>query len=236
MDSSRPDLSIVIPAYNESKRLPPSLERILEYCREFSASTEVIVADDGSTDGMADRIEGDSRVRVLRLPHRGKGAAVQSGFLASRGEWVLFTDSDLSTPIETLGSFWSRREEADILIGSRGLPDSKIRRAQHPAKSFLGRLGNALIQSIAVPGIHDTQCGFKLYRRRCRFLFERQRILGWGFDFEILYVARKYGYRMIEIPVEWTNDTASKVRPLDYLRTFAELGTIRLNDLRGFYR
>jgi dolichyl-phosphate beta-glucosyltransferase len=236
MESHRTELSIVIPAYNEASRLPPSLQRILAYCNASFPDVEIIVADDGSTDGTADVAKLDPRIRVVSLPHLGKGAAVRAGILASRGQWVLFTDSDLSTPIETLDNFWRRRNDADILIGSRALPGSRIRRSQSRGKTALGRLGNSIIQRLVVPGVHDTQCGFKMYHSRCRFIFERQRVTGWGFDFEILFLARKYGYRMIELPVEWTNDAASKVRSIDYLRTFGEIWTIHLNNLRGFYR
>jgi dolichyl-phosphate beta-glucosyltransferase len=238
MNTNRPELSIIIPAYNEEKRLPATLDRILEYCRERpDRSYELIVVDDGSTDRTIQVVEAaGAPIRLVHRAHEGKGAAVQAGVLASQGEWLLFTDSDMSTPIETLDRFWSRRDTADIVIGSRALHGSVIRKAQSRGKSWLGRFGNIMIRWLAVPGIHDTQCGFKLFHNRCRFIFGRQRIRGWGFDIELLFLAKKYGFRIEEIPVEWTNDTASKVRSTDYFRTFLELLTIRLNDFRGFYR
>lgn len=238
MSKLRPDLSIIIPAYNEARRLPPSLRAVLAYCAQHpERRVEILVIDDGSTDGTAVAAQNvDPSIRVITVNHFGKGAAVRTGILASHGEWMLFTDSDLSTPIETLDRFWSLRTEHDIILGSRALPDSDIRKAQSRVKVLFGRFGNAMIRWLAVPGVRDTQCGFKLFHRRCRFLFDRQRVTGWGFDFEILFLAKKYGYRIVELPVQWTNDAASKVKSSDYVRTFLDLLAIRLNDFRGFYR
>lgn len=231
-------LSIVLPAYNEANRLKPSLERILEYLnRRTDLEAEVIVADDGSTDQTAEIARSFAPVvRVVPLKHQGKGGAVRGGVLASHGDLILLTDTDLSTSIKTLDRFLDLIKDQDIIIGSRALPDSKIIQAQSWAKVWLGRLGNLFIRLMAAPGIHDTQCGFKLFTRDCRRLFEKQRLTGWGYDFEIIYLARRFGYRVLEAPVEWRNDTASKVRPLDYLATFKELLAIHWNNLRGLYR
>lgn len=238
MNINRPELSIIIPAFNEEKRLPATLSRIFEYCRKHGERTyEIIVVDDGSTDRTIHAVEGaGAPIRIVRRPHAGKGAAVQAGVMASQGEWMLFSDSDMSTPIETLDRFWALRNGTDIIIGSRAIKGAVIRRAQSRGKSWLGRLGNIMIRWLAVPGIHDTQCGFKMFHQRCRFIFGRQRISGWGFDIEVLFLAKKYGFRIQELPVEWSNDTASKVRATDYFRTLLELLAIRLNDIRGFYR
>jgi len=231
-------LSIVLPAYNEANRLKPSLERILEYLKQRPAlEAEVIVADDGSLDRTADIARSFApAVRLVQITHHGKGAAVRAGVLASQGDLILLTDTDLSTPIETLDSFLSLIKAWDIVIGSRALPGSIITRAQSWPKVWLGRLGNLAIRLLAAPGLHDTQCGFKLFTRHCRSLFEKQRLTGWGYDFEIMYLARRFGRRVLEAPVEWRNDAASKVRPLDYLSTLAELLAIQWNNFRGLYR
>ncbi|MFH0853265.1 MAG: dolichyl-phosphate beta-glucosyltransferase [bacterium] len=240
MAQSKTVLSVVIPAFNEEQRLPSTLKIILKYLRQTSfGAFEIVVVNDGSTDRTSEIAKSAGpEVRIIDLPRPkgGKGRAVKAGVLASQGEWILLSDSDLSTPIETLERFWTLRQDYDIIIGSRALPDSIIVKRQNRIKVGLGRLGNKLTQWLVVPGMKDTQCGFKLYRRRCHFLFQKQKIIGWGFDFEILYLARKYGFRMIEVPVRWTNDQASKVRPYHYLLTFIEIFTVRLNHIRGLYR
>lgn len=231
-------LSIVLPAYNEENRLKPSLEIILKYLNQRPGlETEVIVADDGSRDRTADIARSFApAVRLVQLKHQGKGAAVKAGVLASQGELILLTDTDLSTPIETLDLFLRLIKDRDIVIGSRALPGSIITQAQSWYKVWLGRLGNRAIRLLAAPGLHDTQCGFKLFTRRTRGLFEKQRLTGWGYDFEIMYLARRFGWRVLEAPVEWRNDAASKVRPLDYLATLKELLAVRWNNFRGLYR
>ncbi|USN53993.1 MAG: glycosyltransferase family 2 protein [Candidatus Nomurabacteria bacterium] len=233
------ELSIVLPAYNEAKRLPPSLETILEYFPKHypDLSYEVVVVDDGSTDGTARLAAGYGKpVRVHSVPHGGKGAAVKAGMLEARGVWVLLTDTDLSTPIQDFAKFWPERKQYDVLIGSRALPEADITVRQSSVKVTLGRIGNKLIQWLAVSGIEDTQCGFKLYSKRCRMLFQKQQLRGWGFDFEILFLAKKFHFTMKEIPVTWKNDFASKVRPSDYIKTFWELLSVRYHDILGHYR
>ncbi len=232
------NLSIILPAYNEATRLKPTLGVILEFLSQRPRlQAEIIVVDDGSTDRTAEIAQAfGPAVQLLRRPHLGKGGAVQAGVLASRGDLILLTDTDLSTPIETLDRFLDLIKDREIVIGSRALPDSQITRSQVWYKVWLGRLGNLAIRWLAVPGIHDTQCGFKLFTKRCQSLFKKQRLSGWGFDFEILFLAHKSGYRVLEAPVEWRNNTASKVRPLDYLKTMRELLVIRWNYYRGLYR
>jgi len=240
MNSSRPVLSVVIPAYNEEQRLPPTLKAILKYLQSQSYGLfEIIVVDDGSTDQtsqVAKAVGGEVKVINLPKPNGGKGRAVKAGVLASQGDWILLCDSDLSTPIETLERFWKLRQDYDIVVGSRALADSVIVKRQNLIKVGLGKLGNQLVQWLAVPGVNDTQCGFKLYSRHCQFLFDKQRIFGWGFDFEVLYLARKFGFRVIEIPVRWTNDQDSKVKPHHYFVTLFEIFLIHWNHLRGSYR
>lgn len=233
------DVSVVLPAYNEAKRLPPTLESILAYFPQHfpDLNVEVLVVDDGSSDKTARLAAEYGRpVRVHSIPHQGKGGAVKAGMLESKGEWMLLTDTDLSTPIRTFAEFWEMRDSYDVIIGSRAMPEADITVGQSPVKVALGRIGNRFIQWMAVPGIEDTQCGFKLFHRRCRALFQKQRLLGWGYDFEILFLAKKYGYKIVEVPVTWQNDPASKVKPGDYIKTFGELLSVRYHDLRGHYR
>ncbi len=234
------NLSIVIPAFNEAERLPPTLRRIRAYMEQAHAGApiEIIVVDDGSTDRTAALArQTDPGIRLISHPRNmGKGAAVRSGMLAARGEWRYLCDADLSTPIEEIEKFLALTGEADIIIGSRGVPGADIRRRQALWKVALGRAGNLLMRLLAVPGVRDSQCGFKLYAARTMRIFELQRIDHWGYDFEDLFLARKAGWRIKELPVEWTNDPHSKVKGFDYLRTLYELLSVRLNDWRGLYR
>lgn len=232
------ECSLVIPAYNEALRLSATLKRIDAYCRKQHWRYELIVVDDGSTDetaAIAARWGG--RIRLARLPRNcGKGAAVRHGFFQSRYPWVLFSDADLSTPIEEIEQFLPHLGSADVLIGSRDLAQSSVEVRQSFLKETLGKAGNLLIQLFLLPGIHDTQCGFKLFARdRCMPIFNAQRIMRFGFDFELLYLARKIGLRIQEIPVRWRNDTRTKVRWTSYPRTLSELIAIRWNDFRHRY-
>jgi dolichyl-phosphate beta-glucosyltransferase len=232
------DLSIVIPAFNEAERLPATLVAIHEYVKTSSRSTEVIVVDDGSTDGTADiAAQAPFPVRVIRQPKNlGKGAAVRTGMAAAEGEWRYLCDADLSTPIQDLDTLWAVRDQADIILGSRRVAGAHIEKHQSWLKETLGRGGNWLIQLLIAPGIQDTQCGFKLFHRRTAPLFRQQRINRWGYDFEILYLARMAKLKIREVTVHWANDERSKVRNGDYLKTLLELATIFLNRARGFYR
>lgn len=232
------ELSIIIPAYNEADRLPQTLSRIGDHLRHSNRSVEVIVVDDGSTDGTADlAAKAGYAVRVIKQTRNmGKGAAVRTGMLAAQGEWRYLCDADLSTPIEDLEQLWARRHEADIILGSRRVSGSQITKHQSYLKETIGRGGNLLIQLLIAPGIHDTQCGFKLFSRRTVPLFEQQRIQRWGYDFELLYLARMIGMKIIEVPVRWTNDERSKVKSTDYFTTLFELVTIFYNRLRGYYK
>lgn len=232
------ECSVVIPAFNEAARIPDTLQRIDRYFHKRRWRYEIIVVDDGSTDETVRTVERFGRaVRIERLPqNRGKGAAVRRGFSVARYPWVLFSDADLSTPIEDMERFVPDLPNADLLIGSRALAQSRIEVHQPLAKELLGRAGNLLIQAVLLPGIVDSRCGFKIFRRdRCAPVFACQRLWRWGFDDELLFLARKAGLRIVEVPVRWRNDTRSKVRWNDYLRTPLELLRIRWNDLLGNY-
>lgn len=250
-ESSLYFLSIVIPAYNEVRRLPRILVRIRDYLMEAVKrwqvdikSVEIIVVDDGSTDGTSElaRTFSDKfpNFQVLRhSPNRGKGYAVKRGMLAAKGEFRLFTDADLSTPIDELDKMLPLllSREADITIASRGLPQSQLLVRQPWYREMLGRLFNLVVQALATPGIWDTQCGFKLFRGEvAEHLFKLQSLDGFAFDVEVLYLARKFRYRIVEVPVRWLNDPNTKVQTLKHgSQMLRDLLLIRLNDLKGKY-
>ncbi len=231
------DLSIVIPAYNEAERLPQSLRRIRSYLETQPWTAEIVVVDDGSTDATAERVRSAGlEIRLIHHQHnRGKGAAVRTGMLAARGDWRLLTDADLSTPIEELGRFWDQRGQADILLGSRRITGAEVARRQAWWKVLLGQLGNFLIQGLLVPGVRDSQCGFKLFAARTQPIFTAQQLNRFGFDFELLWLARRFGFRLLELPVRWLNDSQSKVAGWDYLNTLLDIVRIRWYQLRGHY-
>lgn len=223
-------MSVVIPAYNEERRLPPTLGTVVAHLRGLGQPFEVVVADDGSADATA-AVAGDAgpEVRVLRLPHRGKGAAVRAGVLAARGDLMLVTDADLSTPIVELDRLVEALERCEVAIGSRHVAGARVPVPQRPDRRVMGRAFNLLVQALVLPGLRDTQCGVKLFRRDAGLaVFERCQSDGFAFDVEALALARGLGYRVAEVPVEWRNSPDSRVRPLvDVPRMFLELLTIR---------
>ncbi|MCM8778967.1 MAG: glycosyltransferase family 2 protein [Candidatus Omnitrophica bacterium] len=234
-------LSIVIPAYNEENRLPNTLRKIKDYVERKNFRSEIIVVDDGSTDRTIEviqKLDIPNLKIVSNSTNQGKGAAVKRGVLAARGEYILFTDADNSTPIEELEKFLHRLGKDKILIGSRYLKGSKIMIKQPKFRIIIGRLGNYLIQKILPIGIKDTQCGFKLFpRMAAQEIFPRQRVKLFGFDFEILTIAKILGYKIEEIPVIWINSPVSRIRPIrDAFRTFLDLIYVKINLLRGIYK
>ena len=231
--SPSPFLSVVIPAYNEETRLPATLQRVWDYLQSNACDSEIVVVDDGSTDGTREvvRAFGEGKpVRLLTPGHQGKGGAVRSGMLAAEGRYALMTDADLSTPMEDLAGLLAAAEEGyDVAIGSRALRDSVLEVRQPRYRELMGRTGNLLIQAFLLPGLHDTQCGFKLFRRdAAREVFSRSVMDGVSFDIEVLYLARRLGYRIKEVPVHWAHRSGSKVRLVrDYGATLLDLGRIR---------
>ncbi len=234
-------LSVVIPAFNERDRIGPTIAAVQAYLAGRDFASEIIVVDDGSRDGTADRareaLSGVAGSRVLRLPeNRGKGRAVKEGVLAARGGFVLFSDADLSTPIAMLDRLLERLEAgADVVIGSRAVAGADVRVHQARLREGLGKLFNAAVRRLVVPGIRDTQCGFKAFRREAaRELFSELETEGFCFDVEILAAARRRGLRIDEIPVVWENSKPSGVRVLrGFPRIVRDLARIRRRFRRG---
>jgi dolichyl-phosphate beta-glucosyltransferase len=230
----------VIPAYNEAKRLPPTLAKIRAYLEAHGVSYEIVVVDDGSTDKTAESAEaaGGANVRVLRNQgNRGKGHSVKKGMLAARGARRLMSDADLSTPIEELAGLMARMDAGyDIVIASRAVPGARVEVHQPLLREAAGRAFNVMVQLLAVPGIHDTQCGFKLFTASAaEAAFGPARLDGFSFDVEALFIASKRGLRIAEEPVTWRNDAATRVSGLGGAQAFADLARIRWNQWRGRY-
>lgn len=249
----RPHLSLIIPAYNEERRLARTLESVSEYLSRQPYRFEILVVDDGSQDStlaIARRFqERQPALRILAEEHRGKGYAVRQGMLAARGQAVLFCDADLAVPMSELERLLPYLQDGyDVVIGSReGLG---ARRLGEPVyRHFMGRIFNWIIQIVTVRGIQDTQCGFKLFRGDVVGpLFRALRLYGVdapaiaratvtaGFDVEVLYLARKMNLRIREVPVEWRFGTESKVDPMrDSLRALRDIARVRWQDLHGLY-
>ena len=226
------DLSIVIPAYNESRRLGPTLRRVVDYLRQSGTDYEVLVVDDGSTDGTAEvagafAAEG---VRVLRQEvNRGKGAVIKAGVLASRGREVLLLDADLSTPIEDIEKLRPRLADAEVVLGSRSVEGADILTHQPFYREMMGRTFNFIIQVVGVRGLRDTQCGFKLLDGEvARRLFAELQIQRFAYDVELVWLARRHGYRVVEVGVRWADSPSSKVNPLtDSSRMFWDVMALR---------
>lgn len=226
-----PAISVVVPAYNEEGRLGNTLPIMYAYLKEHFSWFELLVVDDGSTDRTPAIVHEFARqhpeVRLLSYqPNRGKGHAVRTGVLQSQGEWVLFSDADLATPIEELPNLAAKlREGYDIAIASRAVRGAQLVVRQPWYREFAGRSFNLMVQLLAVPGIHDTQCGFKLFRQdAAREIFSRCEENGFSFDIEVLHVALRLGYRVAEVPVHWMHREGSKVRLLrDAVRMFLAL-------------
>jgi len=235
-------LSIVIPAYNEAKRIGNVLDDVAIFLDKQNFESEVIVVDDGSKDATVDVVKNYKDTFPLNIiqleKNSGKGKAVAEGIFAADSEYVLFMDADNATRIEELTNFWPLAGACDIVIGSRYLEKSDIVVKQPTYRYLLGRLANLIIQVTAVWGIKDTQCGFKFFKTSvAKDIFKRQRIYRWGFDFEILAIALDLGYTIKEAPVKWYHVSSSRVRPIRAAaKTLLELAQIKWNLIRGKYK
>lgn len=236
-----PFLSIVIPAYNEESRLSHTLPKVVEFVEAQPYLVEILVVDDGSVDRTAEIVEEfvarHACVRLVRADHGGKGHAVKIGMLQTRGEFAFLCDADLAMPITELPKFLPpHQNDYQIAVGSREV-EGAVRYNEPGYRHLMGRVFNWLVKILAVPGFEDTQCGFKCFHASARQeLFSLQTIDGFGFDVEVLYIAQKRGYRIIEIPIHWYYQSESKVHPVrDTVRMFRDIVKVRKNDRQGLY-
>lgn len=225
-------LSVIVPAYNEEKIIADTISRLSAYFRKKPFEAEIIVVDDGSRDrtvGVADAAaKGHANVRVLRSPkNQGKGGACRIGALAAKGEWRLFLDADLSTLPEEYEKFVPYMGTHEVIIGSRCLPDSVITVRQPFFREIVGRMLNLVFRIVMGLPFADTQCGFKLYHERTRAVFEEQRVTGWMFEVETLFLARKKGFKIKEVPIVWAHDASSSVKLSDFFGIIRDLIKIR---------
>jgi len=227
-------LSVIIPVYNEEKSIGITVPKIFHYLNKKQIDHEVIVVDDGSTDQTVPIVENIKKCNLLKhKKNKGKGAAVKTGVKAAQGEYILFTDADSSTSIEELDKFWNKKEKYDILIGSRYILGSDIRVKQPWYRNIITFIGNKMIRIILGLKLKDTQCGFKLFQKEAaKDLFSLQKIERWGFDMEILYLAKKKIYSIKEIPIIWSDSPETKVKPFDFFKTLVELFKIRFTKYR----
>lgn len=240
---SRPLLSLIIPAFNEQERIPKTLERVFRYLDAQGYAYEILVVDDGSQDETCAVVEpfqkAHPQLQILKNQgNRGKGYSVKRGMLAARGQYLLFSDADLSAPIEEAGKLLALVQDGcDVAIGSRALLGSDIQARQPWYRETMGKTFNKFVRLLAVGGIGDTQCGFKMFRAEAaRRLFSRQRFARFSFDVEILWLARKYGCSVKEIPVVWRHVPQSRVHPItDASLMLLDLFRLRLNDFMGKY-
>lgn len=237
-------ISIIIPAFNEEKRLERTIKRAVSYLNENFSNYELIVVNDGSEDSTAkvakDLSRSFSRIQVINYEkNHGKGFAVKNGMLAAKGNYVFFMDADNSTPIEEMSGFIRKLDKGvDVVIGSRHISGSDIKVEQPLYRRFLGRFANQLIQLFILPGIYDSQCGFKGFTKKAVLaLFDKQTINGWGFDFEILALAKEFNFSIAEVPVRWLDSRGSRVRPIrGALKTLAELIKVKYRLVCNKYR
>jgi dolichyl-phosphate beta-glucosyltransferase len=237
---SEPELSVVIPALNEAKRLPATLAAIRSYLEAGAAPWEILVVDDGSSDATAALAEqqGSAHVRVLRNEtNRGKGYSVRRGMLEARGGRRLMCDADLSTPIEEVARLSAALDAgSDVAIASRAHPESRIEIHQAAFRENVGRAFNLLVRMLLLPGLYDTQCGFKLFSSAAaEGAFSLARLDGFAFDVEALFLARRQGFVVSELPTVWRNDEATRVTTLRGVLAFADLWRVRVNAWRGLY-
>jgi len=238
---SAPFLSVIIPAHNEEHRLPGTLEQVFSFLQQQTYTNEVIVVENGSDDRTLEIARSyQERYRSLRVLHenrRGKGLAVRRGMLEARGEYLFMCDADLSMPVIEINRFLPPYlEDFDIAIASREAPGA-VRYDEPQYRHLGGRAVNTMIRLLALPGLNDTQCGFKCFRASiAKEVFELQTLNGWSFDIELLYVARKLGYKIIEVPISWYFNPESKLSVVqDAFKMLLDIFQVHLNAVRGVY-
>jgi dolichyl-phosphate beta-glucosyltransferase len=236
----KPFLSIIIPAYNEERRLPQTLEQVATFVSKQPFGVEVVVVENASRDHTLkiaqDFAAHSPFVRVIHEELPGKGRAIRTGMLAATGQYRFFADADFSMPVDEISRFIPPAIDAPVAIGSRETPGA-VRYNEPSYRHITGRVFNTLIRLLVLPALQDTQCGFKMFRAdAAQDLFARQTLMGWSFDVELLYIARLRGYTILEIPVPWYFNPESKVNVLrDSWRMFTDLLTIRRNGRQGKY-
>lgn len=234
------EISVVIPAYNEEKRIEPTLKKVINYLENNFDKYEIIVVDDCSTDNTNKIVSKykKNNIKILRnKKNKGKGYSVKRGIQNAKYPLVLFSDSDLATPIEELGEFMNHIKEYDIIIASRNMKESYIKVKQPLYRQFMGKTFPLLVNLIALRGFKDTQCGFKLFKTDiAKKIVSLQTLKGFSFDVEILFIAKKLGYKIKEVPVVWIDKEDSKVSPIkDSIKMLVDLFKIRYNNLLGKY-
>ena len=237
----KPLLSVIIPAYNEGSRLPETLPQVIDFVASQSYEAEIIVVDNNSNDDtyeIAERLGADYPfVKVLSEKIQGKGAAVRTGMLGANGEYLFMADADLSMPIGEVSKFLPPLlADYDVAIASREV-EGAVRYNEPGYRHLMGRVFNSVVKIFAVPGFQDTQAGFKCFRREAALdILSLQTIDGWAFDVELLFIARRRGYRIVEVPINWYYRSNSRINPLgDAIDMFKEVVGIRINGWRGIY-
>ncbi len=236
-------LSVIVPVYNEEKTIEGTLRKMSEYLQKNDWKYEIIVVDDGSRDTTRKVVENykkrNTHIKLLRNEvNRGKGYAVKKGIFEANGKYLFFSDADLSTPIEEVEKLLKWLEQGyDVAIGSRGLPESEIETHQPWYRETMGRIFNLLVQAIVMRGIKDTQCGFKCFKKEVALnLFRQQKIDGFAFDTEILFLARKHNYKIREVPIRWINSPITRVHPIySSFQMLKDLMRIKINAWKKRY-
>ena len=241
IDANSPLLSIIIPAYNEERRLPTTLPQVAAFAKAQEYPVELLVVDNASTDRTPDIVRdiaaGHPSISLLHQPIRGKGGAVRKGMLEGQGEYLFICDADLAMPIEEVSKFLPPTlSDYDVAIASREAAGA-VRYNEPWYRHLMGRVFNLAVRLLAVPNIQDTQCGFKCFHREAaRDIFATQKIDGWAFDVEILHIARRRGYRIVEVPINWYYGEGSRVSPMrDSVNMLIEVLRIRRNGRAGLY-
>ena len=233
--------SIIIPAYNEEKRISKTVARILEFFEKKKVDFEIIVVNDGSKDKTSEAVKifRNKKIRLLEFsPNHGKGFAVKQGMLNAKGDIILFSDADLSTPIEEFDKLINYIKDFDVIIGSRSIKGANVVKHQPFYRELMGKIFNKIVRLFTIRGIIDTQCGFKMFNQKAaKDVFSKTRITGFGFDVEALFLAKILKYKIKEVPVTWINDEQTKISPVkDSLKMFIEVLKVRINYWEGKYK